>query len=83
MNIEEVVPLTNGLSFSCGRETLVCDRARVTPVRGDAVDVAFLVAGTDYVPRVRLRRDRIARATPDEIARVIRRVACRAIAGAC
>jgi hypothetical protein len=82
VNIEELVPLTNGLSVPCGAHTLVCDRARITPVTGDAVDMKFLIAGTDYVPRVRLRRELISRATSEDVARIVRRVARHAVGAA-
>src|SRR5688572_8242924 len=50
MTIEELVPLTNGLTVTACGNTLVCDRARITPVRSDAIDMKFLVTGTDFVP---------------------------------
>ena len=81
MKIEELVALTNGLSVPCHGYTLVCDRARVIPRTDDAVDVKFLIAGTDYVPSLRLRHDEIARATSAEVARIVRHVA-RNAAGA-
>lgn len=81
MNIDELVPLTNGLSVPCDGYTLVCDRARIIPRSDNAVDVKFLIAGTDYVPSIRLRRDEIARATSAEVARLLRHVA-RNAAGA-
>ena len=82
MTIPELVPLTNGLSVPCGRQMLVCDRSRITEVGNHAIDLAFLVAGTDYVPRVRLLRERIERATSEEIARILRRLTQRAV-GCC
>ena len=54
MTIEELVPLTNGLTVTACGHTLVCDRARITPVRSDAIDMKFLVTGTDFVPRLRI-----------------------------
>lgn len=75
MKTEDLVTLTNGLSVTACGHTLVCDRARITPVRHDAMDLAFLIAGTDTVPRLRLSLERIARATADDMASVIRRVA--------
>ena len=44
-------------------------RTRITPVN-DSVDVSFWIAGTDFVPRLRLKKDRLARATADEVARI-------------
>jgi hypothetical protein len=81
MNIDELVPLTNGLSVVTGMDTLVCDRARIKPVRDDAVDVSFWIAGTDYAPRLRLTRDRIASGTAEELARIVRNVARVAVTG--
>lgn len=81
MNIEELVLLTNGLSVPCDGYTLVCDRARIIPRSDDSVDVKFLIAGTDYVPSIRLRRAEIAQATPADVARLLRHVA-RNAAGA-
>ena len=82
MNIEELVPLTNGLSVPCGGYTLVCDRARITPVKEDAVEMKFLIAGTDYVPRMRLSRAQISRATSEDVARIVRHVARHAVGAA-
>jgi hypothetical protein len=79
VNIEELVPLTNGLSFRCDGLTLVCDRAKVRTVKNEAIEMKFSVAGTDYVPRLRLARERIARATSEEIARIVRHVARHAV----
>ena len=79
MTIEDLVPLTNGLTvIACGH-TLVCDRARITAVRHDALDVTFLMAGTDFAPRLRLLRERVVNATPDEITTIVRRVVLRAV----
>jgi hypothetical protein len=80
MKIEELVPLTNGLSVHDGPRTMVCDRARITRIGDDAVDMSFLIAGTDIVPRLRLRKDRIDRGTPEDLARVVQNVARRALA---
>ena len=60
--------------------TLVCDRARITQVRNDAIDMKFLMAGTDFVPRLRLLRERVLRATPDEVTKIVQRVVKRAVA---
>jgi hypothetical protein len=81
MSIDELVPLTNGLSISACGQTLVCDRARITPVADDAIDMSFWIAGTDYAPRLRLTRARLATQTPDKIARIVGRVARRAVCG--
>jgi hypothetical protein len=80
MKIEELVPLTNGLSvIACG-QTLVCDRTTILPVRSDAIDLKFLIAGTNFVPRLRLTRERVMKATSDEVAKIVRRVVKGAIA---
>jgi hypothetical protein len=81
MSIEELVPLTNGLSISACGQTLVCDRARITPVKDDAVDMSFWIAGTDYAPRLRFTRARLAKQTPDKIARIVTQVARRVVCG--
>jgi len=80
MTIEDLVTLTNGLTVTACGHTLVCDRARITPVRNDAVDMKFLMAGTDLVPRLRLLRERVLAATPDEVTKIVRRVVESAIA---
>jgi hypothetical protein len=81
MSIDDLVLLTNGLSVTAGGHTLVCDRARIAAVRNDAIDMAFWIAGTDFVPRLRLTRERISRETPDAMAGIVRRVARGAITG--
>jgi len=80
MKIEELVALTNGLSVTACGHTMVFDRARIVPAGADALDLAFLIAGTDFVPRLRLTRDRIAKATAEELMRIVRGVARRAVA---
>jgi hypothetical protein len=80
MKIEDLVPLTNGLSVSACGQTLVCDRTRIRSVNDYAVDVMFLIAGTDYVPRLRLTRERVLKATADEVVKIVRRVVRGAIA---
>jgi hypothetical protein len=52
MTIEDLVPLTNGLTVTACGHTLVCDRARITPIRSDAIDMKVLMAGTDFVPTI-------------------------------
>jgi hypothetical protein len=80
MAIEDLVTLTNGLTVTACGHTLVCDRARITPVRNDAIEMKFLMAGTDVVPRLRLLRERVLAATPDEVTKILRRVVKSAIA---
>lgn len=78
MTIEELVPLTNGLSVQANGDVLVCDRARVLPIKGDGVDLKFWVVGTDLVPRLRLTSERVASVTVDDLIRLVRRVVRRA-----
>ena len=80
MKTEELVPLTNGLSLDACGQMLVCDRASISAVRGDALDLKFRIAGTDFVPRLRLTLERVARATAEDLASIVRRVARHAIA---
>jgi hypothetical protein len=75
MKTDELVSLTNGLSVTACGQTIVCDRARVTPVRNDAIDLKFLIAGTDIVPRLRLTVERVSRASAEEVSAIVRRVA--------
>jgi len=79
MTIEDLIPLTNGLTVTACGSTLVCDRARITQVRDDAIDMKFLMAGTDFVPRLRLLRQRVLEATPEEVTKIVRRVVKSAI----
>lgn len=81
MKIDELIPLTNGLSVATGHQTLVCDRARIGPVTDTTVDMSFWLVGTDLVPRLTLPRQRVALGTPDEIASLVRLVARGAITG--
>jgi hypothetical protein len=80
MTIEDLVPLTNGLTVTACGNTLVCDRARITPIRNEAIDMKFLMAGTDFVPRLRLPRERVLKATSDEVVKIVQRVVKRAVA---
>jgi hypothetical protein len=79
MTIDDLVPLTNGLTVTACGSTLVCDRARITPIKNDIIEMKFLMAGTDFVPRLRLLRERVLNATPDEVATIIQRVVKRAV----
>ena len=81
MNIEELAPLTNGLSVQTRAQTLVCERAMITPLKEDAVDMAFWIAGTGHRPRLRLTRERVSRSTPSEVARIVSRVVVSAVLG--
>lgn len=80
MKIEDLVPLTNGLSVTACGQTLVCDRTRIVPVKNDAIDLKFLIAGTDFVPRLRLTRERVQKATSDDLTKIVRRVVRAALA---
>ena len=80
MTIDELVPLTNGLSVTACGQTLVCDRARITPVN-DSIDMKFCIAGTDYVPRLRLARARLSSYSAETVTRILRRVVQRTVCG--
>lgn len=80
MTIEDLVPLTNGLTVTACGNTLVCDRVHITAVADDAIDMKFLIPGTDFVPRLRLLRERVLRASPDEVKQILRRVVKKAVA---
>jgi hypothetical protein len=81
MTIDELVPLTNGLSVSAGAHTFVCERTRITPLKEGALDMAFWIAGTDYRPRVRLTNERVSQWSPNEVARILGRVVREAVTG--
>jgi hypothetical protein len=75
MTIDELVPLTNGLSVTACGQTLVCDRTRIVPVKNsDVFDLKFLIAGTDHVPRVRLTRERVLNSSAADVTRIVRGV---------
>jgi hypothetical protein len=80
MTIDELIPLTNGLSITACGQTLVCDRTRITPIN-DSIDMKFWIAGTDYVPRLRLAKARLASASAETITRILRRVVQRTVCG--
>jgi hypothetical protein len=79
MKIEDLIPLTNGLSVTACGQTLVCDRTRISAVTREAIDLKFLIAGTDFVPRLRLTRDRVLKATTDDVAKIVRAVVRSAV----
>ena len=79
MTIDQLVPLTNGLSVSACSQILALDRARVTGLAGGGIDMSFRIAGTDYAPRVRLTRQMLATISFDELVRILRRVAASAV----
>ena len=73
MTIDQLVPLTDGLSVTACAQTLALDRTRVTRVSDRAVDMSFRVAGTDYAPRLRLTRQWLATSSLEELVTIIRR----------
>lgn len=81
MNIEELAPLTNGLSVSSGAQTLVCERAMLSAPTGDAVDLAFWIAGTDFRPRLRLARQRVLQWSARDATRALSKVVVNAVTG--
>ena len=81
MNIEELTPLTNGLSVINGGQTLVCERAMLTSPGEEALDLAFWIAGTDHRPRLRLARQRVLAWSPHDAARILSKVVVNAVTG--
>jgi hypothetical protein len=75
MTIDQLIPLTDGLSVTACAQTLALDRTRVTRVSDRAIDLSFRIAGTDYAPRVRLTRQWIATSSLEELVGIVRRVA--------
>lgn len=79
MTIDQLVPFTNGLSVTACAQTLAVDRARVTRVTDRTIDMSFRIAGTDFAPRFTLPRRRLASASFEELAAMVRRVASHAV----
>ena len=79
MTIDQLIPLTDGLSFTACAQTMALDRTRITKVSDRAIDLSFRVAGTDYAPRVRLTRQWLAASSFEELVSVVRRVARSAV----
>ena len=77
MTVEQFAPLVNGFSLTACGQTMVLDRLRVRRI-ADRVEFAFLIAGTDLVPRLRLTTERFANSTWEELSRILTRVASRA-----
>ena len=75
MTIDQLIPLTDGLSVTACAQTLALDRTRVTRVSDRAIDLSFRIAGTDYAPRVRLTRQWVATSSLEELVAIVRRVA--------
>jgi hypothetical protein len=76
MTIDQLVPLTNGLSAYAGSQPFMLERARVTRV-SDTVDISFRIAGTDLAPRISLPARRLASSSLDDIIAILRRVVAR------
>jgi hypothetical protein len=79
MTIEQLVPLTNGLSLTACNQTLVLDGTRVTRFPDRSIEMAFRIAGTDLAPRLRLSGLRLASSSLEEIVTIVRRVASSAL----
>jgi hypothetical protein len=79
MTIEQLVPLTNGLSLTACNQTLVLDRTRITRFPDRSIEMAFRIAGTDLAPRLRLSGLRLASSSLDDIVTIVRRVAASAL----
>jgi hypothetical protein len=79
MTIEQLVPVTNGLSVTACNQTLVLDRTRITRFPDRSIEMAFRIAGTDVAPRLRLSALRLASSSLDEIVTIVRRVASSAL----
>jgi hypothetical protein len=78
MTIEQLAPLVNGFSLTACGQTMVLDRLRVRRISDRALEFAFLIAGTDLVPRLRLTKERFASSTWEDLSRIFGRVASRA-----
>jgi len=78
MTLDQLVPLTNGLSVHACAQTLAIDRARVIDLSDIGVGMSFRIAGTEIAPRFTLPRRRLASVSIEELAAIVRRVAARA-----
>jgi hypothetical protein len=79
MTIDQLVPLTNGLSANAGTQALMLERARVSRASDNTVDISFRIAGTDLAPRLSLPYERLASSSLDEIVAILRRVVFRVV----
>jgi len=79
MTIEQLAPLTNGLSLFACNQTVMLDRARITRLPDRSVEMAFRIAGTDLAPRLRLSAIRLATSSLEDMTTAIRHVAARAL----
>jgi hypothetical protein len=79
MTIDQLVPLTNGLSVRTCSETRAVDRARVSDISDRWVEMSFRIAGTDFAPRFSLSRRRLASSSFEDVAAIVRRVASNAV----
>ena len=82
MNVEELAPLTNGLSVMNGLQTLVCERAMLSAPTEDVVTLAFWIAGTDHRPRLRVARHRVLEWSARDARRVLSKAVVNAVTGA-
>jgi hypothetical protein len=79
MTIDQLVPLTNGLSANAGAQALMLERARVSRGSDKTIDISFRIAGTDLAPRLSLPSQRLASSSIDEIVAILRRVVARVV----
>jgi hypothetical protein len=79
MTIDQLVPLTNGLSATAGTQPLMLERARVTRFKDGSVDISFRIAGTDIAPRFSLPPRRLASSSLEEVIAILRRVVSSAV----
>ena len=79
MTIDQLAPLTNGLSVHAGRDTFVLDRTRVARLSNQSIEIAFRIAGTDFAPRLRIARVEFASSSVEDLADIVRRVASNAV----
>ena len=79
MTIEQLVPLTNGLSLTACNQTVMLDRTRISLLPDRSIEMAFRIAGTDLAPRLRLSALRLASSSLEDVTMMVRRVATRAM----
>jgi hypothetical protein len=79
MTIDQLVPVTNGLSANSGAQSFTLERARVRRRTANIVDISFRIAGTDLAPRLSLPSRRLASSSLDEVIAILRRVVSRVV----
>jgi hypothetical protein len=79
MTIDQLVPLTNGLSATAGTQRVTLERARVTQIVDGSVDISFRIAGTDLAPRFSLPPRRLASTSFDDLVAILRQVVSSAV----